>query len=75
MVPDRAWVLDMTAPFDVPPESPPFMTGGDSGSRSDTFTFTPTPGSNCAALLTVYGGYFDQLPCTAHFTVVGQHVE
>lgn len=47
------------------------VTTGTPLTAIDTFTFTSTPGSDCSALLTVFGGSFDQLPCTAHFSIVG----
>ncbi|MBK8173495.1 MAG: hypothetical protein IPK60_24605 [Sandaracinaceae bacterium] len=55
--------------------------GSDAGAvttaltATDNHTFTPSPGSNCNALLTAYGGYFDALPCAAHFTITGHRSE
>lgn len=40
---------------------------------SHAVQFTVSPGSNCGALLTVFGGTFDQLPCAAHFSLEGNY--
>lgn len=47
--------------------------GGAPFTASHAVQFSVSPGSNCSALLTVFGGTFDQLPCAAHFSLVGNY--